>query len=119
MKYIKQAFLIFLISFVGETLSYFIPIPIPSGVYGLVLLFILLATGILKVEKVKDTASFLIEIMPLMFIPSAVGIMKLKSEVGSILIPLLIAGTVLTALVMGVSGKVTDILLGRTKEEKR
>ena len=117
MKYVKQAFLIFFLSFLGEVLRYFIPIPVPSAVYGLVILFLLLMTGVLKVESVKEVSSFLIEIMPMMFIPSAVGIMTLKEEVGNMLIPLIVASTILTALVMGISGKVTDILIGRKKHE--
>ena len=32
-------------------------------------------TGILKTSQVKDAAFFLIEIMPVMFIPAAAGLM--------------------------------------------
>ncbi len=117
MKYLKQILIIFLVSFAGEFLRGIIPFPVPSGVYGLVILFLLLMTGIVKAENVKETSSFLIGIMPALFIPSAVGIIRVKNEVGGILIPLVIACTVLTTLVMGISGKITDVIIGRRKHE--
>ena len=76
MKYLRQFMIILLVSFVGELLKYAIPLPVPASIYGLVILFILLETGVLKLEAVKDTAIFLIEIMPLMFIPAGVGLME-------------------------------------------
>ena len=77
MKYIKQFLIILLISFIGEGLNYLIPAPIPASIYGMVILFVCLCTKIIKLDDVKDTGLFLIEIMPLMFIPAGVGLMKL------------------------------------------
>ncbi|MCF0175458.1 MAG: CidA/LrgA family protein, partial [Bacteroidales bacterium] len=42
MKYLLQFALIGLISLVAEMMGYFIPIPVPASIYGLVLLFLLL-----------------------------------------------------------------------------
>ena len=117
MKYIKQVFIILLVSFLGEVFRYYIHVPVPAGVYGLVILFVLLMTGIVKLESVRDTASFLVSVMSAMFIPSAVGVMTLGDEAGRLIVPLVIACTVLTFIVMGVSGKVADILIGRKKHE--
>ena len=39
MKYIKQFFIILLISFLGEALHALLPLPIPASIYGIVLLF--------------------------------------------------------------------------------
>lgn len=74
MKYLRQFLIILLITFAGEVLKYLIPLPVPASIYGLIILFLLLSTGVVKVGMVKDTAAFLIEIMPLMFIPAAVGL---------------------------------------------
>ena len=76
MKYIKQLSIILLISFLGELIHYLLPLPIPASIYGLILLFVALLTGIVPLSAVKETGNFLIEIMPLMFIPSAVGLME-------------------------------------------
>ena len=68
MKFLRQFMIILLLSFLGEVLKMFIPLPIPASVYGLVLMLVCLMTGVLKTSQVKDAAFFLIEIMPVMFI---------------------------------------------------
>lgn len=124
MKYLRQFMIILLVSFVGELLKYAIPLPVPASIYGLVILFILLETGMLKLDAVKDTAIFLIEIMPLMFIPAGVGLMESWGDLNSMLVEVLVITVVSTVLVMGVSGKVTELVLkhsarkkGETKDE--
>ena len=62
------------VTFVGELLHYFIPIPVPASIYGLIIMLILLCTKVVKLEHVERTSDFLIEIMPLMFIPGGVGL---------------------------------------------
>ena len=74
MKYIYQLFIILVVTFVGELLHYFIPIPVPASIYGLIIMLILLCTKVVKLEHVERTSDFLIEIMPLMFIPGGVGL---------------------------------------------
>ena len=74
MKHIRQFLIILLFCFLGELLKYLIPLPIPTSIYGLVLMLTALLTGILKVDQVDETAVFLIDIMPVMFIPAAVGL---------------------------------------------
>lgn len=124
MKYLRQFMIILLVSFVGELLKYAIPLPVPASIYGLVILFILLETGVLKLGAVKETAVFLIEIMPLMFIPAGVGLMESWSDLSSMLIEVIVITLVSTVLVMGISGKVTELVLkhsanrkGETKDE--
>ena len=124
MKYLRQFMMILLVSFLGELLKYAIPLPVPASIYGLVILFILLETGALKLDAVKDTAIFLIEIMPLMFIPAGVGRMESWGDLNSMLVEVIVITIVSTVLVMGVSGKVTELVLkhsarkkGETKDE--
>ena len=76
MKYLKQFFMIIFISFLGEILHAVIPLPIPASIYGIILLFTGLMTGIVPPESVRDTGMFLVEIMPVMFIPAAVGLIE-------------------------------------------
>lgn len=84
MKYINQVLIILLISFIGELLNYFIPLPIPGSIYGMILLFILLCTGLVKLHQIREVGNFLIDIMPMLFIPSAVGIMAQFEQLKSI-----------------------------------
>lgn len=117
MKYLGQFMIIALVSLIGEILHFYIPLPVPASIYGLVIMLFLLFSGILKVERVKGTASFLLEIMPLMFIPPAVGIIAAWKEAEHLLLPLVVISTVTTALVFLISGKVTDALLGGKDDE--
>ena len=47
MKYVRQFWIILLISAMGEALHVLIPLPVPASVYGLVLMLLCLVTGIL------------------------------------------------------------------------
>ena len=67
MGYMKQVLIILAFTAVGELLSYVIPLPIPAAIYGLVLLFIALWTGLVKPGQVKEVSSFLISILTVFF----------------------------------------------------
>ena len=119
MKYIRQFLWILLFSFAGELLKFVIPLPVPASIYGLLLLLLALVTGILRLESVKETSKFLIEIMALMFIPAAVGLLESWEALSGILIQVLTATVVSTVLVMGVSGMVTQALIRKKQGGKR
>lgn len=119
MKYLRQLLIILLFSFIGEVLHALIPIQMPASIYGLVLLFIALLTGLVKLPQVHETARFLIEIMPLMFIPAGVGLIDSWSELKPILVPVIILLIVSTVLVMGVSGQVTQQIMHHKKEDRK
>lgn len=108
MKYIREFGIIIVISLIGELLNYLIPLPIPSSIYGLVIMFLCLHFKIVKVADVKKTAVFLIEIMPLMFIPAAVGIIESWDIIKPNVIAYAIITIVSTVLVMAVAGRVTQ-----------
>lgn len=111
MKFIRQFTLILIITFLGEALRFFLPFQIPASVYGLILMLVALQFRIIRIDQVKDTGSFLIEIMPLMFVPAAVGLMVAWPELRPILIPVIAITLITTVIVMVVSGKVTQIIL--------
>ena len=118
MKYIKQFLLILFISFLGEILSHVIPFPIPASIYGIVILFTGLVTKIIPYESVKDTGHFLVEIMPVMFIPAAVGLIESWGIIKSSWIEYIVITIVTTAVVMGVSGTVTQSVVKKGAKER-
>ena len=117
MKYIKQFILILATSFVGELLKYLLPLPVPASIYGMVLMFLALLTGVIKLEHVRETGKFLIEIMPLMFIPAGVGLMSSWSTLKPLLLPVAVITVVTIITVMVASGHTAQFILKR--EEKR
>ena len=110
MKYVRQLLIILFVSFFGELLKYIIPLSIPASIYGMVLLFLALELKILKVSDIKETSNFLIEIMPLMFVPAGVGLLDSWGALQPIWIQV---------IVMGVSGSITQFVIrkGKKKEE--
>ena len=113
MKYVFQFGRIIAVCFLGEALSALLPLPFPASVYGLVLLFAALKTGIIRVDEVRETARFLVGILPLFFVPAAAGVMELKSELCAMLLPCAVAVVPVTLLVMGVTGRVTQFAARR------
>ena len=110
MKFLRQFMIILLLSFLGEVLKMFIPLPIPASVYGLVLMLVCLMTGVLKTSQVKDAAFFLIEIMPVMFIPAAAGLIDSWGVLRPLIVPFMIITVVITVFVMAVTGRVAQMI---------
>ena len=117
MKYLKQFGIILILSFAGELLNLLIPLPIPASIWGFALMFVCLLTGFLKLDYVKDTAIFLIEIMPLMFIPAAVGLMESWGIIRAKIIPYLVITVLSTFLVMAAAGKITQAVIRRDRKK--
>ena len=110
MKFLRQFMIILLLSFLGEVLKMFIPLPIPASVYGMVLMLLCLVTGILKTSQVKEAAFFLIEIMPVMFIPAAAGLIDSWKVLQPLLLPILVITVGITIFVMVVTGKIAQMI---------
>lgn len=117
MKYLFQFLQISSFCLLGELLHWLLPLPIPASIYGLVLLLLALKTGIVKLEQVKQTGSFLTGIFPLLFIPGAVGVMELWDILGRLWLPILIALIPVTVLVFAASGWVTQWIAGRKQHD--
>ena len=116
MKYIFQFGRILAFCFLGEVLHAVLPLPVPASVYGLVLLLGALHFGLVKLEQVREVGLYLTGIFPLLFVPAAAGVMELWAELGSMLLPILIAIIPVTVLVMVTAGWTTQALAGRRKE---
>ena len=116
MKYIKQCIVILGITLAGELLKYILPLPIPASIYGIVILFVLLQCRIVKVSMVREASSFLIGIMPVLFIPAAVGLVESWGVISGSWIQYLVITLVTTVLVMVVSGAVTQFVIRRAKK---
>lgn len=117
MKHIKQFCIILAFSFAGELLNKFIPLPVPASIYGIILLFVSLETGIVKKSDVRGTGTFLIEIMPVMFIPAAVGLLESWEVIKPSCIQFIAVTIISTFAVMAVSGKITQFIIRRGRKK--
>lgn len=117
MKHLKEIAIIFGITMVGELLNIWIPIPVPAGVYGLFILLGLLCSGKVKLSDIAATGNLLLDLMPMMFIPAAVGLIDKFEELKAILVPFAVITVVSTFLVMTVTGKTAEFVISRRKKE--
>lgn len=118
MKYVKQFSIILIISFIGEGLNYLIPLPVPASIYGLVIMLICLQTGIIPLAAVRDAGRFLVEIMPLMFIPAAVGLLESWGFIKPVWFPVIAITVISTVAVMAVTGRITQRVIRMEKKDQ-
>ena len=111
--------IILAVCLVGELIHDLLPLPVPASIYGLCLLFILLLTGIIKEKHIARAAGFLLNIMTLLFVPAAVGILAVWSEVRQMLLPLVIAIIPVTAAVMALTGMSVQAVKRRDRRNSR
>lgn len=120
MKFIRQTLWIIFFTFVGEVLNKVLPLPVPAGVYGLILMLIFLMRGIVRLDEVEDVGNFLLETMSIMFLPAAVGIMTVTKLLFPVLLPYTVIIFISTFLVISVTGLSAELILRKTetKEDK-
>lgn len=117
MKYIIQIGIISGISFLAEILHVLLPLPVPASVYGLLMLLILLLTGIVKEERIKETADFLLSIMPLFFVPASVALITAVESIKGNVLKLFVMCLVSTIVVMAVTGSVSQFIVRAGKKD--
>lgn len=90
MKYVRQLIVILFVSFLGEALHALIPLPVPGSIYGLVLMLLALCCGLVRPEQIRDVSSFLLGIMPVLFVPACVGLIGVWDYLRPRLLPILV-----------------------------
>ncbi len=118
MKYIKQITIILLITFIAELLAAFLPLPVPASIYGLVLLFFLLQTGILKLKQIEDTAEFFLAVMPVFFIAPSVSLLTAATEMKGSVLAILITTLLSTLVTIIITGHVSQAVIRQKKKKE-
>lgn len=113
MKYLREAVIIMGITFAAEIVKFFVPLPVPASIYGLILLFILLKSGMLKLEQIENVGGLLLELMPLLLVPASVSFLTVLDTIQGMLLPVLMMGLIGTTVVMGITGRVSQWLIRR------
>lgn len=113
MRFIKQLLIILGVTFVGETLHFLLPLPVPASIYGLVLMLLCLCFKVFPLRAVEETGDFLIDLMPALFIPATVGVMAAWDVLQPVLLQVALITFLSLIVVMAVSGRVTQWALRR------
>jgi len=117
MKYLLQFGIITAICFVSELLHTLIPLPVPASVYGLVILFLLLLTGLLKVSQIEDISAFFMAILPVLFVSPSVSLITSADIIMENLLALILMMGLSTIAVIVVTGRVSQSII-RMKAKK-
>lgn len=121
MKIIRQIGIIFTVCWLSILVEKALPFSFPASVIGMLLLFICLLTGILKIEHIQEKADFLLENMAFFFVPAGVSIINYFDVLKSTWIQLVVIcviSTVVTFAVTAWSVKLTIRLLSRLRERR-
>lgn len=112
---IIQLFFLWLLNEFGYFLVQTFNLPVPGNVLGMVILFVLLLTGVIKLKWVEEAASFLIKHLAFFFIPIAVGLMNFGPLIIQNGISLIIVIVGSAAIGIYVTGYVSQRLASRKK----
>jgi len=127
MKIFKQLFLIIAFALLGVLISYLLSlanINFPGSLIGMILLFIFLLVGIVRVHSIDQVSKFFIDNMGIFFVPGAVLILNKLELISTIwwkLTIIILASFVISFTATYFSVKLTLYLQNRRrikKEEK-
>ena len=119
LEYLLQFLVILAVSLLGELLNRVVPLPIPASIYGMLILFVALCTGVIKLSYVKGAGKLLIFIMPLLFLPAAVGLVDSWAVMQGFIVAIIVTVAVSTVLVAAAAGRVTQYFINRKEKESK
>lgn len=117
MRYLSQLLIIMLFSFAGELCNIYLPFPIPASVYGMVFLFLALISGVVKLSRIEDTANFLLDIMPILFVGPTVSLVRDYVLITDELLGFIILCVVSTIATLIITGHATQLIIRLRKRK--
>lgn len=113
MKLLRQFLIILIICVIGEVLNKVMHIPLPGSIIGMILLFICLLTGLIKIEMIDEVSKFLLDHLAFFFIPSGVGLLAYVGILKENFVSITVICVVTTFLVMIVTGLTVQMIKRR------
>lgn len=111
MKILLQIGVVLLICLISEAVSLLLPFPFPGSVLAMIVLFILLVTGILKVDHIREKSDFMLKNMAFFFIPAGVGMIEYFDVLKECLLPFLVICVVSTVLTFAVTAGTVALVM--------
>jgi holin-like protein len=104
---------------IGGVVQQTFELPVPGSIIGMLLLFSLLLSGLVKESLLDGGADLLLSYMPLFFVPATVGVIlyfDVFAGKGSMLLVALLLSTFLIMIISGVVGQKTVELVDKRKK---
>ncbi|EES48301.1 CidA/LrgA family protein [Clostridium botulinum] len=119
MKLFKEALIILIIYLLGEFLSSFFNLPVPGNIIGMIILFLLLCSNVIKVDNISNVSNFLLDHLAFFFIPAGVGLMTSLNIIKSNWLQLLIVCLCTTVIIIASTGLIVQFISKKSKDQKK
>ncbi|WP_195964035.1 CidA/LrgA family protein [Clostridium cuniculi] len=121
MKFFRESILLLSIYFLSEIISKLLNLPVPGSIIGMILLFVLLTSNIIKIEKVENLANFFLDHLAFFFIPASVGLMTSFASLKGSIFKIILLCILTTIIVISVTGLTVQFICNRKsiKEVKK
>lgn len=113
MNHLRQLTIILAVYALGVFISSKLPFPIPGSVIGMLLLFVSLTIGLIRLDQVESISNFMLDNLAFFFLPAGVGLLaysKLLITVGPVLMAIC---AVTTWAVMVFTGRLVQWLINK------
>lgn len=114
---LNQFLILLAINFTGIFLQAAFNLPLPGTILGMLILFVLLWTKKLKVEKVEKVCDFLVLNMIVFFLPPAVELLEYMTLLKTGFLKILLLLVLTTLITMIVTGKTVDFCIKRMEKK--
>lgn len=118
-KVITQIIILFLISLSINELVNFFNLKIPGTILGIIVVFFLLETKLMRLEWIESGANWLVGNLMLFLIPSAVGVIQYKNILSENGLSLIAVITVSSVIVMAFTGLFAENLPSHKEKEQK
>ncbi|EMA6343387.1 antiholin-like murein hydrolase modulator LrgA [Bacillus cytotoxicus] len=116
-SFLSQAFIFSAIMLVSHMIASHLPIPMPSSVIGLVILFSLLCLKVIKLEQVESLGTALTGIIGFLFVPSGISVINSLGVMGQYFVQIITVIVVATVILLAVTGLFAQFILGKDGKE--
>lgn len=113
MKLLREVFLIFGISYLGDCLQKIFDLPLPGSLIGMMILLLCLKMRLIRLYQIEIISDFLLGHLPFFFIPAGVSLLSYLGMIQNIWFALLMICVLTTFLTMGISGKAVEWCMKR------
>ncbi|HIH74990.1 MAG TPA: CidA/LrgA family protein [Methanosarcina sp.] len=114
---LKQFSIILSIYFLGELLQKAFELPVPGNILGMLILFISLYTGIIKLEMIDRMSNFLLDNLAFFFLPAGVSLITCFTVLEGKLTEVLWVSILSTIIILGVTGLTVEFVKRFTRKK--
>lgn len=116
--FIIQIIFLLILNEIGFWIVRTFALPIPGNVVGMLILFILLMTGIVRMEWIESASHFLLKHFAFFFVPICVSLIGYGTIFMQNAVGFTVSLTISLILGFYITGKITERTAAKIKEEK-